>query len=373
MAVTDFGAGRYEESHTRPRRAYAYQHQAQDYDDFDGYYDEDDAHYDVAPDGVGARLARLTHYLGALVSVALIVGLTVWGYRLVMRDVSGVPVIRAMEGQSRIAPDDPGGVLADNGGLSVNDVAAGAGAVRSDRVAIAPDATGLAEDDLAMGALAQPELIPVDEYKATLPPEDSALADAGDTLDAPLSEDVAPELAAGFAEAPLDEAGPGDDAVIAALAEAQEEPDVSPVQPKPVVAASRRPAPRPRSVAQAARSRPAAASRPAEAVATAEAAPAAKPEAEEPRIAAAAPSSGAPLVQIGAFDSGTIADSEWGRISGRFNALFAGKSQLVQKTQRNGRTFYRLRVAGFSSRDDARRFCAALIAEGTDCIPATAK
>ena len=28
---------------------------------------------------------------------------------------------------------------------------------------------------------------------------------------------------------------------------------------------------------------------------------------------------------------------------------------------------------GFASKDEARRFCAALIAEGIDCIPATAK
>ena len=40
----------------------------------------------------------------------------------------------------------------------------------------------------------------------------------------------------------------------------------------------------------------------------------------------------------------------------------------MQTTKKNGRTFYRLRVAGFESRDDARRFCAALLAEGADCI-----
>ena len=44
------------------------------------------------------RVARLTHYLGALVSVVLMVSLLIWGYQLVVRDVSGVPVIRAVEG-----------------------------------------------------------------------------------------------------------------------------------------------------------------------------------------------------------------------------------------------------------------------------------
>ena len=38
-----------------------------------------------------------------------------------------------------------------------------------------------------------------------------------------------------------------------------------------------------------------------------------------------------------------------------------------------GRTFWRLRVAGFEDRDAARKFCAALIEAGGDCIPAVAK
>ena len=76
--------------------------------------------------------------------------------------------------------------------------------------------------------------------------------------------------------------------------------------------------------------------------------------------------SGAALVQIGAFDSDAIASSEWDRISGRYSSLFAGKAPVVQKHEAGGRTFYRLRVAGFGSREDARKFCAALIAAGTD-------
>ncbi|WP_198026305.1 SPOR domain-containing protein, partial [Paracoccus sphaerophysae] len=83
--------------------------------------------------------------------------------------------------------------------------------------------------------------------------------------------------------------------------------------------------------------------------------------------------SGAPLVQIGAFDSGAIAESEWSRVSARYGELFSGKAPVVQEHKAGGRTFYRLRVAGFDNRDDARKFCAALIEAGTDCIPAVAK
>ena len=54
-------------------------------------------------------------------------------------------------------------------------------------------------------------------------------------------------------------------------------------------------------------------------------------------------------------------------------ALFSGKARVVQEAKSGGRTFWRLRAGGFASKDEARRFCAALIAEGVDCIPATAK
>ena len=71
-----------------------------------GYDDDLD---DAAAPGWGERLSRLAGLAGALTSVALIAGLAIWGYRLAVRDVTGVPVIRAMEGPMRVAPEDPGG------------------------------------------------------------------------------------------------------------------------------------------------------------------------------------------------------------------------------------------------------------------------
>ena len=101
---------------------------------------------------------------------------------------------------------------------------------------------------------------------------------------------------------------------------------------------------------------------------------AAAPEAAREAAPAAAPvASGSSLVQIGAFDSDSLAKGEWNRVSGKFGALFAGKGMVIQKHETNGRAFWRLRASGFASKDEARRFCAALIAEGIDCIPATAK
>ncbi|MEN9062672.1 hypothetical protein [Ponticoccus litoralis] len=73
---------------------------------FDGAYG--------APASVKA--ASLAHWLGAAASVALVVGVGVWGYKVMARDVSGVPVVMALAGPMREAPVDPGGTLADHRG-----------------------------------------------------------------------------------------------------------------------------------------------------------------------------------------------------------------------------------------------------------------
>ena len=54
-----------------------------DYDDFGRSYDQGGAR----PRQVG----RLVHLAGAACSVALLIGLGAWGYKLAVRDVTGIP------------------------------------------------------------------------------------------------------------------------------------------------------------------------------------------------------------------------------------------------------------------------------------------
>ena len=65
--------------------------------------------------------------------------------------------------------------------------------------------------------------------------------------------------------------------------------------------------------------------------------------------------------------SDSIAASEWNRLMNK-HVVFGGKQQVIQQHQSNGRTFWRLRVAGFGSLSEARQFCAALKSAGTDCL-----
>ena len=388
MTVVDFRTSGGFEGSQPQRLAQDYPHGHQGHDEHwqdDGWSDHHHHAYAEAvaeaPSLLG-RLTRVTHYVGALVSVGLIVILAVWGFKLVVRDVSGVPVIRAVEGAARTAPDNPGGELTARTGLAVNSVAAGSEAAPVDRVAIAPQPTALNGQDVAMGDLGASAQEP--SHPVELPLMDDAarvIARPDGEVAAPLAADAvanatisdAPAAEAAVNEVVTDLAGneARDVAITTALAEA-----VVAVPPG-LVAKSDRPAPRPRRVAAAAAAAPApaaAAARPA----AAESRPAAAPEAARETAPAEAPAetrvaSGASLVQIGAFDSDKLAKGEWNRVSGKFGALFAGKGMVIQKHETNGRAFWRLRAAGFGSKDEARRFCAALIAEGIDCIPATAK
>ncbi len=101
-------------------------------------------------------LSRATYALGSILSVGLVIGLGVWGYKLLVRDVSGVPVIRAAEGPMRIQPEDPGGRQTLNQGLSVNDVAAvGTAGAAPDQLILAPAPLDLSDEDAA-GTVAPP-------------------------------------------------------------------------------------------------------------------------------------------------------------------------------------------------------------------------
>lgn len=408
MTVVDFRSGGYDGAHRNAPyddHAYSGVHAGQDWADDDwneGRFVTDNSAPLTERDSLIGRVARLTHYLGALVSVMLMLSLVVWGYRLVVRDVSGVPVIRAVQGEARIAPDEPGGELTDRSGLAVNAIAAGADSSPTAEVAIAPAPTALDADDVPMGELgataretAATEELPANpDEQDTIAVADAEAAAAAERAraetDAPIVQDIDTALLsnAPAAEAPVNEAVTdldGAQAQDAAITQALTEAGVAPAAG--ALGRSTRPAARPRAIAAAtavevpapARAQATVADVPPPPAPPAREQPAdAKPvetvQADEPGpIASAAVSAGAPLVQIGAFDSDAIASSEWGRISGRHGSLFAGKAPVVQKHEAGGRTFWRLRVAGFDSRDDARKFCATLIETGTDCIPALAQ
>lgn len=293
------------------------------------------------------RVGALVNYVGAIVSCALIVGVGVWGYKLVVRDVSGIPVVRAMAGEMRVLPTTPGGEVSVHTGLSVNEVAAvGEASAPEDSVALAPAMAGLADEDvvtlLSTGveevSAIVPSVAPEIEVKVAL--------NATQIVAAPLSTDDILALANQIAGRTLPLAPIADVTVVAPTLSLAGQAMVTPVVAKnvPGVSVSLRPMLRPAFT------------------------PVAAAEVQS-LVTTTAFALGTNLVQIGAFPKAENAATEWTRLQGRFGDVMGGKARVIQAATSGGKTFYRLRAQGFSELGEARRFCAALVAEGTDCIP----
>ena len=326
----------------------------------DGYeHPGDMPDFDEASAGVPG-FGRIVNILGAAASLALVAGVAVWGYKLVMRDVSGVPVVRAVEGPMRVQPENPGGTPADHQGLAVNAVAAvGTAAPPADRLILAPRPVSLSDEDAPMGALKPtPAVLKVEE---TITDQEAAelRQDAVESLASELPGD-APAAA---------ELKPG--VQLAALTMPEDEPAIDPADlvaqlPDPELAAlpgvrrSLRPLTRPAGLRRAA---------PVGGAIDADAVNAAVKSAMGLDVDPDSLDKGTRLAQLGAFESPDVARAEWDRLYRRFGEYMQGKQRVIQKTSSGGRTFYRLRVHGFADLSDSRQFCAALVAQDADCIP----
>ena len=66
--------------------------------------------------------AAYINIVGAVISLMVFLGIVGWGTKMIVRDNSVVPVVRALGGAMRVSPIDPGGVLASHQGLTVNEV-----------------------------------------------------------------------------------------------------------------------------------------------------------------------------------------------------------------------------------------------------------
>ncbi|MGB5862835.1 MAG: SPOR domain-containing protein, partial [Sulfitobacter sp.] len=292
----------------------------------------DDAH--VHPEYSTARsssLGALTNVTGAAVSLALLVGVGVWGYKLLVRDVSGIPVVAAAKGDMRVRPADPGGQLAQHQGLSVNNITAiGSSDARADELRLAPKPVDLADEDQPMTK------------------EDQVLTQTEKTQPepAPAPQDANVQLAAAF------EAG-SIDSIVAQLTNGVAPIDASSGESVPVLASisaedvpalltgegmrvSLRPTLRPKRSA---------------ATAVTPAAVAVDTDLDASTLPA-----GTRLVQLGAFDTPEIAREQWSQLTTRFAPFIEGKKRIVMEAKSGGRTFYRLRAHGFDDIGDARRF-----------------
>ena len=100
--------------------------------------------------------------------------------------------------------------------------------------------------------------------------------------------------------------------------------------------------------------------------------PAAATASPAPAAAAATPKpAGSLVVQLGALSSEAAAIAEWQKLAKGAPDAFANRQPAVQKTERDGKTFWRLRTAGFADTADATAFCTRVRAKGGACTIAS--
>ncbi len=330
-----------------------------------------------APKGESPNAALMVNRAGMFVSLALVVGSGVWGYQILSRDVSGVPVVRALEGPMRIQPEDPGGRQAGHQGLMVNQVAAdGSAAGPADQVIVAPPPISLTNRDKVQRA---PVVVLPTQERSTVPslveseklvevvaraPIEPIVAPTPLDVSKPLSvEELAEQLSAGatpLETIEIEEVKPIQVALNEPELAAEDAAEAPESAIKGGLKRSLRPVLRPAklpSVAQGTQ------------VASIDAAV----ESALKEVDAESIPAGTRLVQLGAYASPEIARAEWDKLQQRFDTYLGGKARVIEKASSGGRVFYRLRAMGFDTVSDARRLCSALKAENADCIPVTTR
>lgn len=300
-----------------------------------GYSEQNAAYNGDTPEARGGVLT----WIGGVASLALIAGLAMWTYDLILRDVAGVPVIEALDGPMRVQPETPGGSQADYQGLAVNQVqAAGVAADAPAQIMLAPRPLDLSDatppsttlavapgDGLTEAQVMQAVYAPQDEMTEQLP-EQSNPVNTGLAVEALLNELVAEQDA------------------MSALIPAS----------VPGVTRSPRPEARPAAVRVASLTpRPTVPVQPS-------AATFADPTTLTP---------GTRMVQFRAYGSEAEARAAFDAINAEFAEYMVGKTPVILPSSDGSSTFYRLRMTGFADMAEAQRFCAVFEAASRDCVP----
>lgn len=266
----------------------------------------------------GVNPTTYINMVGGMISLVVLISVAALGAQILMRDSTGVPVVRALDGPLRIAPLNPGGVSASHQGLTVNEVASSQfPTVKIAPFQLAPRPISLKEEDQPM-VLRNTENIPLPKPAEEIQPSPVM---AGTTIE---------ELIASLAE----------------KTDVQNNIKIIPVGVGFGPSSTPRPQLRPRSISSLA-------TRNDQAI-----------HVPELQIT---PAIGTRMAQLGAYNSEASALTAWAELSQRHGDYLVGKPYIILEGKSGESTVYRLRVHGFDDATDSRRLCAALIAQNATC------
>ena len=278
------------------------------------------------------------YWVGAALSLSLLTGAIGWSYQLIVRDINQIPIVRAQLGPLRVAPDDPGGLTAANQGLSVTQLAVNERPLLSDEIFLAPAAEVLSEENVALqiseenSSITNKEKFDILELSTENSLDLKILPEQNATGVASNNEAVLSTAA--FSPKKLEI----ENAVSLALSLTNEvDSSFNSLRPKirPVVLNQIQTDNIAQSVAN--------------------------------ELVVTLPI-GSAVVQLGAFESKSLAQIEWQRLEALLGSVLTSKNMMVQKAESGGRVFYRLRAFGFDDLSDARQFCSA-VNDKVACIP----
>lgn len=295
------------------------------------------ATYEAQVDLVHSNPVACLNIVGAVISGLVFFGIVGWGAKMISRDSSGAPVVRALDGPMRVSPEDPGGVMASHQGLTVNEVASSQKKLPlEDRLQLAPPAISLQLEDKPRLLLASEASLKDLSSLRSIPQgildsevEVSITNDNNDKIKKML---LPPILAS--PKINLEILVIKEDLVTGSSIEA------SSIGSGPTQSMR----PRIRSLASIVSTVP-------------------KSLLVTPQVIL----QGKPMAQLGAFGSQSIATKAWLNLLQRHGDYLIGKKHIIMKAVVGGGTIYRLRVYGFSNLAAARRLCKALNGQNAEC------
>lgn len=243
-----------------------------------------------------------------------------------------VPVVQADSRPIRVKPENPGGMQVVGAGAEIFSGGGDNTVTRLAPAAEAPDPKGLRSEPARKVAPAALDAAKAHHAAPLLPvPDETAAHPATAGTPAP---GAAPDAARVAAKPDAPHAG--------ASAPAPTPPKPAAAQPAkpvaPVQMAAVSPPPAPGAVAPQTEKRPAAA--------------------------------GKAIVQLAALSTEEAARTEWQALVKRMPDLLTGRQPVFVKTERDGRTFWRVRTTGFGDVNDAKAFCEKVRAKGGGCTVA---